>query len=269
MYTDLVASDAYIQINKKLVKLFGIEFAAYWAVLVNIMRTVQIKKDTKPLLDNEGFFTVSRDYIIRETGLSLEKQYNCDSILVRLGVIEVKSGDRDKLQPDITRMTEIIILDDEKEINALMKKANLPKSISEKDARAAAKRDELVAKEEAKAKATQGKVYGMWRITDEQPIAQDETIKVALHNWVQSVYDSGKWLNRVSIEIFCNTIESYSTDTDVRRYLVDIAAANGYREINYAISVYEKTHPKAFNGGSPVKPSTPQKVAKGVSDINF
>ena len=29
MYADLVASDAYIQINKKLVKLFGIEFAAY------------------------------------------------------------------------------------------------------------------------------------------------------------------------------------------------------------------------------------------------
>ena len=233
------------------------------------MRTVQVKKDIRPLLDNEGFFTVNRDYISRETSLSLEKQYNCDSILVRLGVIEVKSGDRDKLQPNIIKMTEIIIQDDEKELNALMKKANLPKSISDKDAKAAAKRDELVAKEEAKLKVLQGKVYGMWRITDEQPIASDETIKVALHNWVQSVYDSGKWLNRVSIEIFCTAISEYSQDTDVRRYLVDIAAANGYREVSYAISVYEKTHPKVFNGGTPAKPSAPQKVAKEVSDINF
>ena len=110
MYSDL--SD-YLLVNKKLLRVFGFELAIYWPVLEDIIRKVLQKKDRKPLVDEDGYFTVDRDYISVETGLSLEQQFNCDSILERAGVVLV-GKDRNKLIPDLQKMVDIIVSDDQK-----------------------------------------------------------------------------------------------------------------------------------------------------------
>lgn len=240
MYSDL---NSYLLLNKKLVRIFGADLALYWSVLSDIIGKVLEKKDRKPLVDGEGYFTVDRDYISLETGLSLEQQFNCDSILVRAGVLVVGS-DRNKLQPDLKNMVEIIVSDDTKFLQTLSKKAILPKGITEKNANAAKRAEELVTKEKAKEMKTFGQRVGMYKIADKHEISKQEGLVDKLHGWIDSVYERGLFLNGAFVNTMCDAICAYSTDPKVREGLVNTAAMYGYREFNYVLDVYLKSEYK-------------------------
>ena len=80
MYLDLFDE---IRLNKKLVKIVGFEIAAYWSELQSILKQV-VKKQT---MDEQGFFTLDREFVERETTLTIAKQLKCEEKLVSLGVI--------------------------------------------------------------------------------------------------------------------------------------------------------------------------------------
>ena len=71
MYLDLFDE---LRLNKKLVKIAGFEVAAYWAELQSILKQV-VKKQT---MDEQGFFILDRDFLERETTLTIKKQLKCD-----------------------------------------------------------------------------------------------------------------------------------------------------------------------------------------------
>ena len=80
MYLDLFDE---LRLNKKLVKIAGFEVAAYWAELQSILKQV-VKKQT---MDEQGFFNLDRDFVERETTLTITKQLKCDDKLISLGVM--------------------------------------------------------------------------------------------------------------------------------------------------------------------------------------
>ena len=80
MYLDLFDE---LRLNKRLVKLAGFEVAAYWAELQSILKQVS-KKGTA---DERGFFTLDRDFMERETTLTLAKQLKCEEKLITMGVV--------------------------------------------------------------------------------------------------------------------------------------------------------------------------------------
>ena len=66
MYLDLFDE---LRLNKRLVKVAGFEVAAYWAELQSILKQV-VKKQAA---DEHGFFTLDREYVERETTLTINK----------------------------------------------------------------------------------------------------------------------------------------------------------------------------------------------------
>ena len=66
MYLDLFDE---LKLNKRLVKVAGFEVAAYWAELQSILKQV-VKKQT---MDERGFFPLDRDYVERETTLTVSR----------------------------------------------------------------------------------------------------------------------------------------------------------------------------------------------------
>ena len=260
MYSDL--SD-YLLVNKKLLRVFGFELAIYWPVLEDIIRKVLQKKDRKPLVDEEGYFTVDRDYISVETGLSLEQQFNCDSILERAGVVLV-GKDRNKLIPDLQKMVDIIVSDDQKYLQSLSKKAVLPKGISERNAKAAKAAEELVTKELVKEKKTMGQKFGAFKVIEKHPIAADSDLVELLHAWVDSVYERKLFLNGTFVNNFCDAVCKYSTNKDVRKGLVETAVMYGYREFNYVLDRYLQNQKV-----NPTNTKATQKVSNGVIGETF
>ena len=64
-----------LRLNKRLIKIAGFEVAAYWAELQSILKQV-VKKHTA---DEFGFFNLDRDYVERETTLTVTKQLKCEA----------------------------------------------------------------------------------------------------------------------------------------------------------------------------------------------
>lgn len=265
MYLDILAFDNHLLVNKTAIKLFGLETAVYCSVLVNIIRKV-IKKNTA---DSQNFFIVDRDFIEAETGLSLEKQYNCDSILVRTGIINVDSNNRNRMQAALEQLTAVLANEDPKLLKDIAKKVVLPKGVLDKDAKAAKRAEEAAAKEEAKAKALEGKKATMKRIVSQQSLATTSPdLLPSLYQWVDSVYDSERgnnFLNKERIALFCSGIEAFSNEASVRQDLVNIAIARSYYDLTWVTKIYEDRY-SSCNKTNATKPVVTQKIATEVNN---
>ena len=90
MYLDLFDE---LRLNKRLVKIAGFEVAAYWAELQSILKQV-VKKQT---MDEKGFFILDREFMERETTLTVSKQLKCEEKLIDLGVFLRDPTDPNKI----------------------------------------------------------------------------------------------------------------------------------------------------------------------------
>ena len=105
MYLDLFDE---LRLNKRLVKIAGFEVAAYWAELQSILKQV-VKKQT---MDERGFFPLDRDYVERETTLTVAKQLKCDEKLLSLGVLLKDPEDPNKISIAVNGMVAVITDED-------------------------------------------------------------------------------------------------------------------------------------------------------------
>ena len=109
MYLDLFDE---LRLNKRLIKIAGFEVAAYWAELQSILKQV-VKKQTA---DEKGFFSLDRDYLERETTLTLTKQLKCEEKLVSMGVLVKDPENPNRLTISVSNMVEIITDEDTKKL---------------------------------------------------------------------------------------------------------------------------------------------------------
>ena len=228
MYLDLFDE---LRLNKRLIKIAGFEVAAYWAELQSILKQV-VKKHT---MDEFGFFNLDRDYLERETTLTLTKQLKCEEKLTSLGVIAQDPENPNRLSISVHGMIEIITDEDTKKL----KKTS------------AVKKDE-------KAVKIAGIKINMKKVI----LETDPELRAAYERWVEGMVDAANCrFTRAVVQLFEETVTTYTQDKAKRLKIIEIATVNSYKDASWAIN--------RLSSGRPITVATKlpeQKICTGVSD---
>lgn len=239
MYLDLFDE---LRLNKRLVKLVGFEVAAYWAELQSILKQV-VKKQTA---DEHGFFTLDRDFVERETTLTITKQLKCDEKLVSLGVMLKDNTNPNRIAIAVNGMVAVITEED----TTKLKKTS------------AVKKDEKAAK-----------IAGIKTTMKKALFTTDPALREAYERWIDGMVDAQNCkFTKAVVELFERTVTQYTSDKSTQLKIIEVATINSYKDATWAInkitspSLYTK--PYAKNPGT--SPVYEQKLCTGVSDkISF
>lgn len=230
MYLDLFDE---LRLNKRLCKLVGLEVAAYWAELQSILKQV-VKKRTA---DEQGFFTLDRDYVERETTLTATKQLKCEEKLVAMGVVVKDPENPNRLTISVSNMVEIITDEDTKKLRKATK----------------------AAKEEAKAAKIEGMKETMKRFLTES----DTEVRAAFEQWIDGMIDAQNCrFTKAVVQLFEKTVLEYTADKNTRLKIIEIATINSYRDATWAIS---RLSGNSFKQ-TPATKLPAQKICVGISD---
>jgi hypothetical protein len=231
MYLDLFDE---LRLNKRLVKLTSFEVAAYWAELQSILKQV-VKKNTA---DEKGFFTLDREYVERETTLTVNKQIKCEAKLIELGVMAVDPENPNRIAIGVNNMIEVITDEDTKKLKKASKSA----------------------KEEAKA----AKLAGIKASMKKALLETDIELRAAYERWVDGMVDAQNCkFTKAVVQLFEKTVTEYTTDKATRLKVIEIATINSYRDATWAIS--RISNPTSFRT-PPATKLPEQKICTGVSD---
>lgn len=229
MYLDLFDE---LHLNKRLCKLAGFEVAAYWAALQSILKQV-VKKQTA---DEHGFFTLDRDYVERETTLTISKQLKCDAKLQELGVLAKVPENPNRITIGVNKMIEIITDEDTSKLKKSTK-AN---------------------KEEAKA----AKVAGIKATMKRAILETDTELRYAYEQWVDGMVDAANCkFTKAVVQLFEKTVTEYTADKATRLKIIQIATVSSYRDANWAIEKLSKSGAR-INSRS----GAAQKICTGIAD---
>lgn len=229
-----------LKLNKRLIKIAGFEVAAYWAELQSILKQV-VKKGTA---DERGFFILDRDFVERETTLTVSKQLKCDEKLITLGVMLKDPEDPNKLSIAVNGMVAVIADED----TTKLKKTS------------AVKKDEKAAK-----------IAGMKNNFKRAISETDLELKAAYSRWVDTLVEASaagtaKYncvLTKAAVEIFVRDMTTVA-DKAERLKAIEIATVNCYKTASWAI---EKLNPRYTTRNTTVATKLPtQKIGNAVSD---
>jgi hypothetical protein len=224
-----------LRLNKRLIKIAGFDVAAYWAELQSILKQV-VKKQTA---DEQGFFILDRDYVERETTLSVTKQLKCEAKLIELGVLAKDPESPNKITIGVNKMIEIITDEDTKKLKKATK----------------------AAKDEAKAAKIAGMKETMKRFITET----DPEVRAAFEQWVENMIDAANCrFTKAVVQLFEKTVTEYTTDKAKRLKIIEIATINSYRDATWAINKLGG----GFKPGARIAPvnTTAQKVCTGTAE---
>lgn len=231
MYLDLFDE---LRLNKRLCKIVGFEVAAYWAELQSILKQV-VKKKTA---DEQGFFTLDRDYVERETTLTITKQLKCEEKLVAMGVVVKDPENPNRLTISVSNMVEIITDEDTKKLRKSTK----------------------AAKDEAKA----AKIEGMKETMKKFILEEDAEVRAAYELWIDGMIDAANCkFTKAVVQLFEKTVTEYTADKATRLKIIEIATVNSYRDATWAINKITV----AYGARQPVAAKIPaQKTYTGVAE---
>lgn len=221
MLLDIMSPYSCLQVNTKMISIFGLNVAAYWAELLNIYPRV-IKKKKEEVIQANGFFTIDREYIRQRTSLDITEQTKCDKVLINVGALAVDENNSNSICISLNTMFEILTEDDLATIAEIQKKAKSKKST---------------------AKATK---QDMIKFNLKKAIKEtDEEVKTAYYNWIDSILDGNNFLTKQIVEIFESTIQAFSTVKAIKLKIIEIAIVRGYKNADWAINIYNKDFNKA------------------------
>lgn len=231
MYLDLFDE---LRLNKRLVKIAGFEVAAYWAELQSILKQV-VKKGTA---DEFGFFTLDRDFMERETTLTVAKQLKCDEALLNLGVLLKDPEDPNRISIAVNGMVAVITDED----TTKLKKTG---------------------KTSADAKAA--KVAGIKANMKKAILEDNLELRAAYERWIDGMVDAQNCkFTKAVVQLFEKTVTGYTTDKALRLKIIEIATVNSYKDATWAINRLSSTPSKPWS--TPATKLPEQKICSGVSD---
>ena len=247
MLLDVMSSYHYIPVSVKVIEVFGLPAATYWAVLLDIMPRVVQKKLEE--LTTTGYFTVDRGYVKDRCGLGLEEQYAADLGLARAGVLAVNPENPNSLSISCSAMAEIMLEDDRKVLEKISKKAKTKKT------------------DEAAGKRI-GKINTFTAFTS--TLSHTPEVQEAYKLWVEAIIEGKKGnLTKGVIQIFHDTLTEFTQDPVQQVRIIREAAAAGYTNVSWVL-------PKQKPGYSTTSGSTvgtrlggQQKQFTGVSTETF
>jgi hypothetical protein len=228
LYLDLFDE---LRLNKRLVKIAGFEVAAYWAELQSILKQV-VKKQTA---DEQGFFTLDRDYVERETTLTVAKQLKCEDKLLSLGVLLKDPAEPNRISIAVNGMVAVITSEDTTKLT----KTN------------AAKKD-----------AKEAKIAGIKATMKKAIVETDAEVRAAYERWIDGMVDAQNCrFTKAVVQLFEKTVTQYTQDKNYRLQIIEIATINSYRDATWAIN--KITNPANFRTTATKLPE--QKICSGVS----
>ena len=232
MYLDLFDE---LRLNKRLIKLAGFEVAAYWAELQSILKQV-VKKQTA---DEFGFFNLDRDYLERETTLTLAKQLKCEEKLISMGVLAKDPENPNRLSIGVHSMIEVITDEDTKKL----KKTS------------AVKKDEKAIK-----------IAGIKNNMKRAILETDPDLKKAYELWIDGMIDAANCrFTKAVVQLFEKTVTEYTKDKNTRLKIIEIATTNSYKDATWAIN---RLGGSGFRQSAAAKLPV-QKICTGVSENIF
>ena len=215
MYLDILAEDSYGKYSRKIAQLSDLITAVYFSEILDIIKKV-VKKGT---YDENGFFTLDRDYIESRTTITMEDQVNCDSILATVGILTKSDKDINKIKVDLEKAVAIMIDEDPKRLEAVAKKMRLSRTAEAKN-----------------------KQQIIMNVLKSGIVETNDLLLQALRNWVDGVYANKRYLTKRNIEIFQETIKRYSSDLNIQIKITEIATINGWTDAAWAISDFERNY---------------------------
>ena len=231
MYLDLFDE---LRLNKRLIKLAGFEVAAYWAELQSILKQV-VKKNTA---DEFGFFNLDRDYVERETTLTVTKQLKCEEKLLTMGVIAKDPENPNRIAIGVHAMIEAITDEDTKKL----------------------KKTSASAQKEAKA----AKIAGIKINMKKALVETDPELRKAYELWIDGMIDAANCkFTKSVVQVFEQTVTTYTTDKAKRLKIIEIATTNSYKDATWAINRLSSTRPWTTTTATKLPE---QKICTGISD---
>ena len=218
MLIELLSTSNYVSYNVKLADLLGLHAAIYISELMNI-NDKAIRKNKL----NDNYFKLKREYITARTTFSEKEQLEIEKNLLKLGILE-KGKDENDLSLNITTLTTLLMSTDEQLIDNVKKLTK----IKNRSGRA------------TKAEAIKTELKNNITVTNDE-------LYDAYCNWIEAVYDKEGWMSKQAVISAQATVDDFSKrDLDVALRLLEIASINGYRDIQWAINVYQKEHKVSY-----------------------
>lgn len=220
MLIELLSTSNYVSYNVKLAELLGLHAAIYLSELMNI-NDKAIRKNKL----NANYFKLKREYITQRTTLDEKEQLDIEKNLLKLGILEKGESD-DDLSLNITTLTTLMMSTDETLIGNVkkLKKLKVKEPKEPKEPR--------VNKEEKIKQDLRNNI-----------VTENAELRAAYGDWIDSVYAKQGWLSKVAVVSAQNAIDEFSKrNLDVALKVLEIAAVNGYRDMQWAISKYQKEH---------------------------
>lgn len=219
MLIDLLNTDNYVSYNVKIAEALGLNAAVYITELININNKAYLKEK----LDSEGFFTVDRKYVTKRTTLDATMQRDLDKALVKLQVLEVSSVVKDKIKLDLGALAQLITGTDVKKLSEIA---------------------DVVAIKSDKKKTQKEKIVDSLKANI---LETNEELRAAYFGWIDTVFAKQGWMSKKSVTEGQAVINAYSNhDLDLALKILDIADQNAYRDMQWAVTRFEKDYKRDF-----------------------
>lgn len=202
-------------VNKDAIRIFGLNTAVYCSELLNIYKKAYLKNK---MIEGSAF-VVDRNYIAKQTSLSIEDQLKCDINLSKIQIIQVSKEDKDVIKFDVEKFASLLSSEDIKLLDKVSKKVNVNARGSKE-----AQRERIILN------------------LKESIICNNFDLLTALRNWIDAIMsDPNKYLSKVQIELFKERLDEYAKDNnDLALAIVNQAIIHQYIDCQWAINAYEK-----------------------------
>ena len=226
MLIELLSTSNYVSYNIKLAELLGLHAAIYISELMNI-NDKAIKKNK---LEQE-YFKLVRSYITSRTTIEESEQLEIEENLLKLGILERGESD-DLLSLNITTLTTLMMTTDEELIDKIKK----GKKRRGRSGGKSTKADKI--KENLKANLR----------------VQNAELRQAYEGWIDAIYDKQGWMSVKCVTVAEDTVDEFSgRNLDIALKLLEIASIHGYRDIQWAINMYNKQYSVSYKPSPAVK----------------
>lgn len=213
MLIELLSTSNYVSYNVKLAEILGLHSAIYLSELMSI----NDKAIRKQKLDNDNHFKLKREYITSRTTFDEKEQLEIEKQLLKLEILK-KGETEDDLSLNIPMLTTIMMSTDDSLID------DIHKIIKGKKSGRKRTKDEVI----------NDKLKDAIETTNEE-------LREAYCGWIDAVVAKQGHFSKAAITYAQETIDDFSKrNLDVALALLKIATVHSYRDINWAINLYNK-----------------------------
>ena len=220
---DILDSNNFITINLHMAKVFGgIEYAVYLSELISLYRFAQ---STNSL--SNGYIFLDRDYLKRRTTIEETRQAEIEQAFSLEKILCVNEKNKDEISLDLNLISSYL----------------LGNRVAVGKANAAIKAVKVAQGKEARVQYLKNLIK-----------CDNEELREALHLWVESVHErfGGRGITNALVINFKKELDAYADhNLDVALSVVNIAANRGYKEISWAINLYEKNKVASIRNTTP------------------